>query len=77
MRFFHKDSSNFLNGINVLAECTGRGEVIRIDYAVTLRYTFIINVRLADRTYDPRFLKLGLFSDRGKALKIQKDAPRN
>lgn len=55
MRFFHKESLNFLNGINVLAEFTGRGEVIRIDFTVTLRYTFIINVELADRTYDSRF----------------------
>lgn len=44
MRFFHKDSFNFLNRINVLAEFTGREVFVRIDYTITLRYTFIIDV---------------------------------
>lgn len=61
MKLFHKDSSNFLNGFNVLAEFPGRGEVIRIDYTVSPRYTFITYDNLADRTYTPRFFNLKLF----------------
>lgn len=72
MIFFCKDSSNFLNGFSVLAEFTGRGEVIRIDYTVTLRYAFITYVKLADRTYNASYS-----SDRGKTPKIQEDALYN
>lgn len=49
MRLFHKDSLNFLNRINILAEFMGRGALIRIDSAITLRYILIVDVTLADR----------------------------
>lgn len=62
MRFFYKDSLNFLNRINVLVEFIGRGELIRIDYIIILRYIFIIDVRFVDRICILDFLiKLRLF----------------
>lgn len=58
---FPQGQLEFLNGINVLAEFTGRGELIRIDYTITRRYSFIIDVKLADRNCDLRLFKLRLF----------------